>query len=116
MPLELVLISLEQEGQLEEALAVAQAAFARAESDAVVMDTLGWLYLRAGRLDRAVALLEKALRVAPEGAHSRYHLAIAYRESGRTDEARQLLKELNESLDAGHELHPRVAEAVASLP
>jgi Flp pilus assembly protein TadD len=109
-------LTLEQRGQLEEALAVAQAAYARAESNAVVMDTLGWLYLRAGRVDRAVALLEKARRVSPEGADSRYHLAIAYRESGRTSEARQLLEELDENLDDGHELHTRVAEAVASLP
>ena len=104
-------LMLEQEGQLEEALAVAQAAFARAESNAVVMDTLGWLYLRAGRVDRAVALLEKARRIAPEAAHPRYHLAIAYRESGRTDEARELLNELHESLDADHELRARVDEA-----
>ena len=80
------------------------------------MDTLGWLYLRAGLVDRAVALLEKARRLAPEAATTRYHLAIAYRESGRTGEARELLNELHESLDAGHELRARVGEAVASLP
>jgi tetratricopeptide (TPR) repeat protein len=109
-------LMLEEQGQLEEALAVAQAAFARAESNAVVMDTLGWLYLRAGRVDRAVALLEKARRNAPEAAHPRYHLALAYRESGRTGEARELLNELHESLEPGHELHARVDEAAASLP
>jgi len=107
---------LEQQGQMEEALAVAQAAFARAPSNAVVMDTLGWLYLRAGRVERAVALLEKARLAAPEAVHPRYHLAVAYRESGRTGEARELLNELQESLDAGHELRARVDEAVASLP
>jgi tetratricopeptide (TPR) repeat protein len=109
-------LMLEEQGQLEEALAVAQAAFARAESNAVVMDTLGWLYLRAGRVDRAVALLEKARRNAPEAAHPRYHLALAYRESGRTGEARELLNELHESLETGHELRARVDEAAASLP
>ena len=70
----------------------------------------------ARSLFRGVMQREKALRAAPENDESRYHLAIAYRESGRTGEARQLLEELNESLDAGHELHPRVAEAMASLP
>jgi len=109
-------LMLEREGRLEEALAQAQAAYARDESNAVVMDTLGWLYLRAGRLDRAVALLEKARHNAPEAAHPRYHLALAYRESGRTGEARELLNELHESLDAGHELRARVDEAIASLP
>jgi tetratricopeptide (TPR) repeat protein len=109
-------LMLEQEGRLEEALAQAQAAFARAESDAVVMDTLGWLYLRAGRVDRAVALLEKARHNAPEAVHPRYHLALAYRESGRTEEARELLNELHESLETGHELRARVDEAVASIP
>jgi tetratricopeptide (TPR) repeat protein len=106
---------LEQEGRLEEALTVAQAAYARAESDPQVMDTLGWLYLRTGLLDRAVALLEKARSLAPEAAYARYHLAIAYRESGRTGEARELLNELHESLDAGHELRARAGEALASL-
>jgi tetratricopeptide (TPR) repeat protein len=109
-------LMLEEQGQLEEALAVAQAAFARAESNAVVMDTLGWLYLRAGRVDRAVALLEKARRNAPEAAHPRYHLALAYRESGRTVEARELLNELHESLEPDHELRARVDAAAASLP
>ncbi len=109
-------LMLEQEGRLEEALKVAQAAYGRAESDAQVMDTLGWLYLRTGLVDRAVALLEKALSLAPQAAYARYHLAIAYRESGRTGEARELLNELHESLDAGHELRARVGEAAASLP
>jgi tetratricopeptide (TPR) repeat protein len=109
-------LMLEEQGQLKEALEVAQAAFAHAESNPVVMDTLGWLYLRAGRVDRAVALLEKARRIDPEAAHLRYHLALAYREAGRTGEARELLNELHESLDTGHELFARVDEATASLP
>jgi tetratricopeptide (TPR) repeat protein len=109
-------LMLEQEGRLDEALTVAQAAYARADFDPQVMDTLGWLYLRTGLVDRAVALLERALSLAPEAADTRYHLAIAYRESGRTGEARELLNELHESLEAGHELHARVGEALASLP
>jgi cytochrome c-type biogenesis protein CcmH/NrfG len=67
-------------------------------------------------VDRAVALLEKARSLAPEAAYTRYHLAIAYRESGRTGEARELLNELHDSLDAGHELRARVGEALAALP
>ncbi len=109
-------LMLEQEGRLEEALAVAQAAYGRAESDAQVMDTLGWLYLRTGLVARAVVLLEKARSLAPEAADTRYHLAIAYREAGRAGEARELLSELHENLDAGHELRARVGEALASLP
>jgi cytochrome c-type biogenesis protein CcmH/NrfG len=67
-------------------------------------------------VDRAVALLEKAHGLAPQAADTRYHLAIAYRESGRTGEARELLNDLHENLDAGHELRAPVGEALASLP
>jgi Flp pilus assembly protein TadD len=106
---------LERLEHLDEALVAAQAAYARAESEPVVMDTLGWLYLRKGFAERAVAVLEKARKAAPEAVETRYHLALAYRDSGRTGEARELLSELHENLDASHELHARVGEAVASL-
>jgi tetratricopeptide (TPR) repeat protein len=107
---------LAQAGELKQALLAAQAAYARADSDAVVLDTLGWLYLRAERVNRAVALLERARRIAPEMPTARYHLAMAYRASGRTGEARELLDDLNENLEPGHELHARVVEALATPP
>jgi tetratricopeptide (TPR) repeat protein len=106
---------LQQEGRLDEALVEAQAAYARAENEPIVMDTLGWLFLAKGLPERAVALLSKAQRLAPESLETRYHLAVAYREAGQLAEARKLLDELHENLETNHELYPKVGEALAGL-
>ena len=97
-------------------MAAAQAAYARAESEPMVMDTLGWLYLRKGIPDRAVALLENAHALDPTNTEIRYHLALAYRGADRIDEARELLSELREQTPTTHELYARIGEALAALP
>jgi tetratricopeptide (TPR) repeat protein len=106
---------LQQEGRLDEALVEAQAAYARAEDEPIVLDTLGWLFLAKGLPERAVGLLSKAQRLAPESPETRYHLALAYGEAGQLAEARKLLDELHENLEPDHELYPKVDEAVAGL-
>ncbi len=109
-------LMLQQEGRIDEALVAAQAAYARADTQPIVMDTLGWLFVAKGLPKRAVALLSKARLLAPESLETRYHLAIAHREAGQLVEARELLAELRASLDSDHELYAKVAEVAASLP
>jgi tetratricopeptide (TPR) repeat protein len=106
---------LQLEGRIDEALEAAQAAYARAEDQPIVMDTLGWLFVAKGRPERAVALLSKAQRLAPESLETRYHLAVGLREAGQLAEARELLNELQASLEPEHELYAKVEEAAASL-
>ena len=118
-------------GALREALEAAQGAYARAESDPLVMDTLATLYLEWGLAPRATRLLEKALHAAESvesteagGSSDRmvtdtseiaYHLALAYRESNRLDDARALLAELDAKLEPGHALRASVDTARASV-
>ena len=108
-------ILLEQQGKLDEALVVAQAAYARAEREPVVMDTLGWLYLHKGREQRAVALLSAARDLAPASVETRYHLAMAYRQVGRLSDARELCNELHRELEESHELYARVDDLATAL-
>jgi tetratricopeptide (TPR) repeat protein len=50
--------------------------------EAVIVDSLGWVYYRQGRFDEAVRELEKAVRVLPSDAEVRFHLGSAYLEVG----------------------------------
>ena len=105
-------------GQTQAALEMAQSAYARAETDPVVMDTLASLYLESGLAARAAALLEKARRSDSESADSAeiaYHLALAYRDSDRQVEARALLADLDAELEPDHVLRGPLDDALESL-
>ena len=106
---------LSRTGEDQRALKMAQSAYARAETDPIVMDTLATLYLDFERAPRAVALLEKARRVDSESVEIAYHLALAYRETSRRDEAQALLMDLEARLEPGHALREPVGDALASL-
>jgi tetratricopeptide (TPR) repeat protein len=108
-------LALARAGIMQEALEMAQSAYARAELDPVVMDTLASLYLASGLAPRAAALLEKARRADSESSEIAYHLALAYRETQRPDEARALLADLDAQLDPEHALREPVDAALASL-
>jgi Flp pilus assembly protein TadD len=81
----------------------------------MVLDTLGWLYLRSQRGQRGVVLLERARALVPEDPSVAYHLAVALGETGRTEESRVLLQELSVRLAPDHALQAPVAEAAAAL-
>lgn len=83
-----------RQGDLDGALAAAQEAYALAEDEPEVLDTLGELYLARGLADRAVAILEQAHARDPERAPIQLHLALAYRAAGREADARRLLDAL----------------------
>jgi tetratricopeptide (TPR) repeat protein len=106
---------LDAAGRRDEALAVAQEAYARENSNPIVLDTLGWLYLRSQRPQRGMVLLERAHALVPEDPSVAYHLAVALGETGRTDESRVLLQELSARLAPDHALQAPVAEAAAVL-
>ncbi len=103
-------------GELREAVRVAQAAWARAEADPIVMDTLAALYLEAGLAPRAAGMLEKARGIAPESADVAIHLALAYRDTDRPEQARRLLVELSPRAEDDAPLRERIEDVLASLP
>lgn len=81
-----------QQGNLDEALRLAQAARERAVDASVatgmIEDTLGWVHYLRGSHDVAVSTLRGASEKAPEVALIRYHLAMAQAKSGRLQDAK----------------------------
>lgn len=59
--------------------------------EAASLDTVGWVYYRAGKLEKSVAVLKRAIEMAPKAAELHYHLGMAYADQGSTDKAREHL-------------------------
>ena len=67
-------------------------------NDAASLDTVGWVYYRAGKFNQAIKYLAKAVELAPNAAELHYHLGMAYAEDGNSPEkAKQHLKIAAES-------------------
>jgi Flp pilus assembly protein TadD len=80
------------------ALGYAERAYQLANSNAAVLDTIGWVLVRQGQLERGTSLLRDARLRDSSNPEIRYHLAAALAQSGREAEARA---ELNEGLKGG---------------
>lgn len=75
------------------AVALADRALRAAPDDPRILDTVGWVWLGAGRTRAAIEVLDKALGLAPGTPDIQYHLAAALRQDGQAGRARQLLVE-----------------------
>ena len=81
-------------------------AYEKEPNDGVIIDSLGWVYLKTGDYKNAIAYLEKASELNPQNAIISDHLGDAYWLGGRKNEAvflwKQALtqKEENEELNA----------------
>jgi tetratricopeptide (TPR) repeat protein len=73
------------------ALQLAERAYALAEDNAAVLDTLGWILLGQNREAEAIPHLSRAAELAPNAPEIRYHLASALAAAGRSAEARSIL-------------------------
>ena len=80
------------------ALGYAERAYQLANSNAAVLDTIGWVLVRQGQLERGTSLLRDARLRDSSNPEIRYHLAAALAQSGREAEARS---ELAEGLKGG---------------
>lgn len=78
----------DQNKNLDEALAMIRKAVELRPDDGYIVDSLGWAYYRLGRFDDAVAELERAIKLRPEDATINDHLGDAYWQVGRKLEAR----------------------------
>jgi tetratricopeptide (TPR) repeat protein len=72
--------------------------------DPGVLDTRGWVKLKAGQVTEAVTLLQKAADGLPEAPAVRYHLAKAQLQSGDSAAAR---RNLERALASEHPFHGR---------
>jgi arylsulfatase A-like enzyme/tetratricopeptide (TPR) repeat protein len=74
-------------GEIDEAVRMANRAYARASANPQVVETLGWVYLQKGLAARAVKLLERARAMNPDSTDTLHHLELAYRELENADDA-----------------------------
>jgi len=101
----------EDGGNLDVALQLAQTAKSAAPNYADVDDTLGWIYYKKGLVSQAVAALKESVDKNPTNPTFKYHLGLAYAKSGDAPAARQ-------ALEAALKLDPQssqAAEARATL-
>ncbi len=57
---------------------VAEKAYGLAGEELAVVDTYGWLLVKAGKAKQAVKILESAMAINDQISEVRYHLAVAY--------------------------------------
>jgi arylsulfatase A-like enzyme/Flp pilus assembly protein TadD len=74
-------------GEIDQAVRMANRAYARASANPQVVETLGWVYLKKGLAARSVKLLERARALNPNSAGTQRHLELAYRELGGANDA-----------------------------
>ena len=86
----------ENEGDLERALQLAEAARAAAPEDPRIADTLGWILYKRGDHQRAVGLLKESVTKLPENAEVQYHLGMTHYQLTDHQSARVAL---NKALD-----------------
>ena len=92
---------------VQEALPLAEKAYALAKGGATSADTLGWIYHLAGQNDKAAKLLESASRAAPRNAETHFHYAVVSADLGDILTAAVALQralELNPKLEQTEEV------------
>jgi tetratricopeptide (TPR) repeat protein len=93
----LAYVILEQGGNVDVALAMAQTARRRMPDWPNAADTLGWAYYQKGIYQSAIGQFQEALRLGekhgvPDDATIHYHLGMAYEKSSQNSLARQQLE------------------------
>ena len=72
----------ENGGNLEEALKLAQMAKERSPENPAISDTLGWIYLKKNVPGTAISEFKNALQREPNNPMFNYHLGLAYKQTG----------------------------------
>jgi Flp pilus assembly protein TadD len=87
----------ETSGNLDEALSLSQRALQKAPRQPMLLDTLGWIYLKKGMKDSAIQTFSSLVQQNPDSPTFHYHLAEALYENGDIQLAKiELEKALSE--------------------
>lgn len=84
---------LAESNQAQEAAPFADRLLTLARGVANVMDTVGWVYFKAGRLDEAERVLRDAVRADIDAPAPVYHLGEVLEAAGRRNEARDMYRD-----------------------
>ena len=87
----LAYVMLQEGGNVDVALAMAQTARRQLPDNPNSADTLGWAYYHKGVYTSAIDLLKEAVKKEPQNATFNYHLGLAYAKNGQASLARQQL-------------------------
>ena len=84
----LAYIYVEQNEELDKALALSEKAVESEPANGAFLDTLGWIYFKSGETDKAVGYLERASQLLLDPVILN-HLAEAYQKQGKLKEAKE---------------------------
>ena len=92
-------VILQEGGNFDVALSLAQTARRGLPDSPDAADTLGWIYYQKGAYRSAVTLLEEALKLTqrnklPDNTDIHYHLSLAYEKMDQPQLARQQLEQV----------------------
>ena len=93
----LAFVMLEQGGNVDVAMGLAQTARRGMPDSPAAADTLGWAYYQKGIYQSAIGQFQEALRLGakhgdPDDADVHYHLGLAYEKANQNAQARQQLE------------------------
>jgi tetratricopeptide (TPR) repeat protein len=88
---DLAYVMLQQGGNVDVALNMAQNARRQLPDNANSADTLGWAYYHKGVYTSAIDLFKEAVKREPDNATYNFHLGLAYARNGQGAQAKQQL-------------------------
>jgi len=103
----LAFIYAEEGTNLDVALQLAKSAKQQMPDNAVVDDTLGWVYYKKDLAPMAVGPLEESLKKMPDNPDILYHLGLTYAKIGEKVKAR-------DALERALKVNPRLAGAASA--
>jgi len=90
----LAYVMLQEGGNVDVALAMAQTARRGMPDSPNAADTLGWAYYKKGAYASAIGLLQEAVKGRPDDASFHYHLGLAYQQAGKIPSAKEQLQKV----------------------
>jgi len=90
----LAYVMLEQGGNVDVALSMAQTARRQMPDNANAADTLGWAYYKKGLYPTAIDLFKEAVKKSPNDPTFHYHLGLAYQASDQPGLAKEHLQQV----------------------
>ena len=109
----LAYVMLEEGGNIDVALSMAQNARRSMPDSPNAADTLGWAYYQKGAYNTAIDLFKEAMKKRPDDATLNYHIGMAYLKSDQQSLARQHLErvlKINPNYAKGDDVRKALAQ------